>query len=80
MCQARAIILSASSDAAIINFKKAVELDSKYALAYAQLGYAYMWMANFTDPDNNVWVGLAQTALSEAETLDPLLAEIHEAL
>jgi TolB-like protein len=66
-------------DAAIINFKKAVELDSKYALAYAQLGYAYMWMANFTDPDNNVWVGLAQTALSEAETLDPLLAEIHEA-
>jgi hypothetical protein len=37
-------------------------------------------MANFTDPDNNVWVGLAQTALSEAETLDPLLAEIHEAL
>jgi TolB-like protein len=30
-------------DAAIINFKKAVELDSKYALAYAQLGYAHMW-------------------------------------
>lgn len=66
-------------DAAISYFKKAVELDPKYALAYAQLGYAYMWMANFTDPDNNVWVGLAQTALSEAETLDPLLAEIHEA-
>ena len=66
-------------DAAISYFQKAVELDPKYALAYAQLGYAYMWMANFTDPDNNVWVGLAQTALSEAETLDPLLAEIHEA-
>ena len=66
-------------DAAITNFKKAVEVDSKYALAYAQLGYAYMWMANFTDPDNNMWVGLAQTKLSTAETLDPLLAEIHEA-
>jgi TolB-like protein/Flp pilus assembly protein TadD len=68
-----------SINAAISNFKKAVELDPKYALAQAQLGYCYMWMANFTDPDNNVWVGLAQTALSEAETLDPLLAEIHEA-
>lgn len=66
-------------DAAITNFKQAVELDPKYALAYAQLGYCYMWMANFTDPDSHVWVGLAQTALSEAETLDPLLAEIHEA-
>ena len=66
-------------DAGISYFKKAVELDSKYALAYAHLGYAYMWMANFTDPDNNVWVGLAQTELSKAESLDPLLAEIHEA-
>ena len=66
-------------DAAISYFKKAVELDPKYAMALAQLGYCYMWMANFTDPDNNVWVGLAQTALFEAETLDPLLPEIHEA-
>ena len=66
-------------DAAISYFKKAVEVDPKYALAYAQLGYAYMWMANFTDPDNNMWVGLAQTALSKAEGLDPLLAEIPEA-
>ena len=68
-----------SIDAAISNFKKAVELDPKYALAKAQLGYCYMWMANFTDPDNNVWVGLAQTALSETEALDPTLAEIHVA-
>lgn len=66
-------------DAAIAHFKKAVEIDPKYALAYAALGDAYMWKANFTDPDNNVWVGLAQQALSQAETLDPLLAEIHAA-
>jgi len=66
-------------NAAIAHFKKAVEVDPKYALAYAALGDAYMWKANFTDPDNNVWVGLAQKALAEAETLDPLLAEIHAA-
>jgi tetratricopeptide (TPR) repeat protein len=66
-------------DAAIAHFKKAVEMDPKYALAYAALGDAYMWKANFTDPDNNVWVGLAQKALAEAETLDPFLAEIHAA-
>jgi eukaryotic-like serine/threonine-protein kinase len=66
-------------DAAISYFKKAVELDPKYALAYAALGGAYMWMANFNDPDNDVWVGLAQMALSQAESLDPQLAEIHDA-
>jgi TolB-like protein/Flp pilus assembly protein TadD/predicted Ser/Thr protein kinase len=66
-------------DAAISYFKKAVELDPKYALAYAVLGYTYMWMANFNDPDSPVWVGLAQEALSKAEALDPQLAEIHDA-
>ena len=66
-------------DAAISYFKKAVELDPKYALAYAELGGAYMWMANFNDPDNPVWVELAQQALSQADSLDPQLAEIHAA-
>lgn len=66
-------------DAAIAYFKKAIELDSKYALAYAQLGQAYMWMANFSDPDNPIWIGLAQQALSRAEEIDPQLAEIHSA-
>ena len=66
-------------DAAINYFKKAVELDPTYALAYAELGEAYMWMANFNDPDNPSWVGLAQQALSQAESLDPQLAEIHAA-
>ena len=66
-------------DAAISYFKKAVELDPKYALAYADLGFTYMWMANFNDPDNGVWVGLALEALSQAEALDPQLAQIHDA-
>ena len=66
-------------DAAIAYFRKAVEVDPKYALAYASLGYSYMWMANFNDPDNPSWVGLSQQALSQAESLDPQLAEIHSA-
>ena len=64
-------------EAAIGYFKKAVELDPKYALAYAGLAYSYMWMANFNDPDNPAWVGMAQQALAEAESLDSQLAEIH---
>jgi serine/threonine protein kinase/Flp pilus assembly protein TadD len=63
--------------AAIGYFKKAVELDPTYALAYAGLANAYMWMANFNDPDNPAWVGLAQQALAEAESLDSQLGEIH---
>lgn len=64
-------------DASIDYFKKAVELDPNYALAHAELGQAYMWMANFNDPDNPVWVGLAQQSLAKAESIDPRLAEIH---
>jgi len=66
-------------DASIASFKRAVELDPKYALAYALLGTGYIWMANFTDPDNPSWLALAQEALSKAESLDPQLAEIHTA-
>ena len=64
-------------EAAISNFKKAIELDPKYALAYTALAYAYMWIANFNEPDNPVWVGLEQQASAEAESVDPQLAEIH---
>ena len=67
------------TEAAISYFKKAVELDPTFALAYAMLGSAYMWMANFNDPDNPVWVDRAQQALAQAESLDPQLAEIHDA-
>ena len=67
------------AETAIGYFKRAVELDPKYALAYAALGQTYMWMANFNDPDNPVWVGLAQQSLAQAESLDSQIAEIHEA-
>jgi eukaryotic-like serine/threonine-protein kinase len=67
------------TEAAISYFRKAVELDPNFALAHAALGEAYMWMANFTDPDNPVWVGQAQHSLAQAESLDPQLAELHAA-
>ncbi len=65
------------TDTAIGYFRKAVELDPKFALAYASLGDAFMWMANFNDPDNPAWVDQAQQTLSHAESLDPQLGEIH---
>jgi eukaryotic-like serine/threonine-protein kinase len=67
------------TEAAIGYFRKAVELDPNFALAHAALGEAYMWMANFTDPDNPVWVGQAEQAVAHAESIDPQLAEIHSA-
>lgn len=67
------------AETAIAYFKRAIELDPKYALAYAALGQTYMWMANFNDPDQPTWVELSQQAVAQAEALDPQLAEIHEA-
>jgi len=62
---------------AIALFKKAIEIDSKYALAYAQLAHCYAWMALFIELENPAWIGRARQALSQAETLDPQLAEVH---
>ncbi len=64
-------------DASIDYFKKAVELDPKFALAHAALGGSYLWKANFNDPNNPAWVELAREALAQAESLDSQLAEIH---
>ncbi len=65
------------TETAVGYFKKAVEQDPKYALAYASLAESYMWIANFNDPDNPAWVKLMQQALAQAESLDPQLAETH---
>ena len=62
---------------AIALFKKAIEIDSKYALAHAQLAHCYAWMALFIELENPAWIGRARQALSQAETLDPQLAEVH---
>jgi TolB-like protein len=58
--------------------KKAVESDPNYALARAQLGYAYAVNGVFI-MDDPVLVDLATTQLAEAEKLDPRIAQIHVA-
>ena len=66
------------TETAIDLFKKAIELDSNYALAHAQLGYAYSWIAEFKEGG----AGLMATAKEElrlAERLDPQLADVHVA-
>jgi serine/threonine protein kinase/tetratricopeptide (TPR) repeat protein len=63
--------------AAIDLFKKAIELDSSYALPHAQLGYAYAWIADFKEAAN--LIASAKEELRAAERLDPQLAEVHVA-
>ena len=67
----------ATMDSAIAHFRRAVELDPAYALAYAQLSYAYTWMALFNDPGNRQWVLEAQKAMQKAESLHPGLPQLH---
>ena len=61
---------------AIDLFKRAVELDPNYALARAQLGYAYAWMADFKEGGAGL-IASAKEELRAAERLDPQLAEVH---
>lgn len=66
------------TDIAIDLLKKAVELDPNYALAHAQLGYAYAWIADFRQGGLGV-IASAKEELRVAERLDPQLAEVHVA-
>ena len=66
------------SDLAVDLFKRAIELDPKYALAHAQLGYAYARIAVFQE-DSPALIEQAKQELGIAERLDPQLAEVHVA-
>ncbi|MCI0420248.1 MAG: hypothetical protein L0387_32110 [Acidobacteria bacterium] len=66
------------SDLTIDLFKKAIELDPQYALAHAQLGYAYSRIAVFQE-DNPALIEQAKQELGIAERLDPQLADVHVA-
>jgi tetratricopeptide (TPR) repeat protein len=59
-------------------FRKAADLDVRYALAHAQLAYCYTWMAIFQEPDES-WANRARNELRLASSLDPDLAETHVA-
>ena len=65
-------------EATIALFKQAISADPEYALAHAQLAYAYAWMAIFIELDP-VWVTHARQAMDRADALDPQLAETHVA-
>jgi serine/threonine-protein kinase len=58
-------------------FKKAIEIDPKYALAHAQLAFAYAWTALFIEPAESKWADLARAEINQATDLNPNLAETH---
>jgi serine/threonine protein kinase len=66
------------TETAIDLFKKAIELDQNYALAHAQLGYGYAWIADFQEGGAGL-IASAKEELRLAERLDPQLAEVHVA-
>lgn len=57
-------------------FKKSIEADPNYALAHAQLAWAYVWTAAFIDPSEK-WAELARQEIKRADDLDPHIAETH---
>jgi serine/threonine-protein kinase len=65
-------------ESTIALFKQAISADPQYALAHAQLAYAYAWMAIFIEPDP-IWVAHAREEMRLAESLDSQLAETHVA-
>jgi TolB-like protein len=62
---------------AIEFYKKAIAADGNFALAHAQLGYAYATQAVFLEPGEPAWVRLAKEEIGRAQQLDPQLAETH---
>jgi len=57
-------------------FKKSIEADPNYALAHAQLAFAYVWTASFQTEDPK-WANLAREEIKRSQELNPQLAETH---
>jgi eukaryotic-like serine/threonine-protein kinase len=68
---------SAPLTSAIDFYKKAIEADSNFALAHAQLAYAYAVVAVFNEPTQPAWVERAKEEINRAQELDLQLAETH---
>ena len=68
----------AQNEATIALFKRSIEADPNFALAHAQLAYAYGWMGIHIDVDAQAeWVARAKDEIARADALDPQLAETH---
>ena len=63
-------------DRALANFEKAVELDPKYAAAFAEIGWLHWIDANRAD-DPTKSMPKARDAIEKALRLDPQLANAH---
>ena len=57
--------------------KKAIEADRNYALAHAQLAFAYVWTALFIEPSDPKWADLAREEINRSKELSPEVAETH---
>ena len=64
-------------DNTISFYKKAIEADPNFALAHAQLAYAYAHLAVFLEPTQPAWVAHAKEEINRAQELDPQLADTH---
>ena len=64
-------------DLAISFYKKAIAADPNFALAHAQLAYAYATRGAFTEPSQATWLALAREEIDHAQQIDPQLAETH---
>ncbi|HEU0049511.1 MAG TPA: hypothetical protein VFQ43_18130, partial [Nitrososphaera sp.] len=54
-----------------------IDADPNYALAHAQLAWAYTWTALFVEPAEPKWAELARQEIRRSQELDPQLAETH---
>lgn len=67
-------------DAAISAYQEAVAADPQFALAWARLGYAYVWTISFVpSADGNAMAARSKQAFGKALALNPNLPEAHVA-
>jgi serine/threonine protein kinase/predicted Zn-dependent protease len=67
-------------DKAIDNYKRAIELDPNFALAYAATAEVYNSMGKNPDAAPKDCIPLAKAAATRALEIDPLLPQAHSAL
>ncbi len=65
---------------AIDNYKKAIELDPNFALAYAAIAESYNSMGKNPDVPPKDCIPLAKAAAMRSLEIDPMLAQAHSAL
>ena len=64
-------------DRTIKFYTQAIEADPNFALAHAQLAYAYAVRAVFLEPTQPAWIAHAKEEINRAQALDSQLAETH---